>query len=137
MSNRGDQKINKGRMIFLRDGQSFSSDMKVEMVRIVDNIHSDSEDSPSEKAIVINFQETCNVIMIKVKTGENISDVCEEVSTDIDRGYGVKLVNAIDDIIQERVDAAVKAAIDALIPKGIIKSGLPMPGDIAKKVGFT
>nr|QBK90455.1 MAG: hypothetical protein LCPAC103_01360 [Pithovirus LCPAC103] len=130
-------------MIFLRDGQSFSSDMKVEMVRIVENIHSETPDRESEKAIVINMQETCNVIMIKVKATEDISEVCREVSLDIDRGYGVKLVNVIEDVVEERVQAAVKAAVKAAVanldiaPRSILKpSVLPNPADLKKKVGF-
>lgn len=125
-------------MIFLRDGQSFASDMKVEMVRIVDNIHSDDPVRKAEKAVVINFQETCNVIMIKVRPEEDIDTVCRQVSLDIDHGYGTKLADVIEDVVEDRVQAAVRAAMANLnvSPKSILKSGLPSPGELGKKVEF-
>jgi len=121
----------KGRMIYLRDGQSFASDMKVEMVRIVSNINSDKSDDSKDKAIVINFQDTCNVIMIRVTEDEDVEEICKEVSLDIDRGYGCSLADVIEDIIETRVEAAVRVALDKLNvnPRGILKTGLPKLDD--------
>lgn len=126
-----DKASDKGRMIYLRDGQSFASDMKVEMVRIVSNINSDNPSDNKDKAIVINFQDTCNVIMIRVTEDEDVEEICKEVSLDIDRGYGSSLADVIEDIIETRVEAAVRAAIDKLNanPRGILKSGLPKLDD--------
>ncbi len=102
------------KMVFLRDGQSFRSDMKVEMVRIVV-----SANESSERSVIINFQESCNVIMIKVDNHEDINEICREVSDDINRGLNTKLSE----------------------PKSILKSPtislLPSINDLSKKVGFS
>lgn len=139
MSTRESGNKEKGRMIFLRDGQSFASDMKVEMVRIVENINSEKPKSEAQRAIVVNFQETCNVIMIMVEPDEDIATVCRQVSLDIDEGYGTKLADVIEDVVESRIQAALKNLEAKLSsPKSILKGALPAPGDISKrKVGFT